>query len=281
MRHHRWASSTQLSRWVSLNMFTFLRLWRSRRHASATKAAEVINRQFAFLASLKWKISVRYESHFLVVLRQFSGFAWIFVEIIYMEMIDLLYRFCCRWIFHHIVWFWNQTESIWILFSLLWPRFCTGIVHSWPVPVIATKGWPRESAGVIRAIVHSACPWRRRQRQLHLPDRHAHLSTGQGSGRGKVSERCKKNKRLLKNLKGNRGSVYRVRAGGKTERQGQQIESKDRLVCLWAVHSRPTLSCVLLQFSDGFCGKRRLKGQLSVLWKYCRRSEVKHAALLF
>lgn len=49
MRHHRWASSTQLSRWVSLNMFTFPRRWRSRRHASATKAAEVINRRCVFL----------------------------------------------------------------------------------------------------------------------------------------------------------------------------------------------------------------------------------------
>lgn len=54
---------------------------------------------------MKWKISVRYESHFPVVPRQFSGFAGIFVEIIYMEMIDLVYRFCCSCIFHHIVWF--------------------------------------------------------------------------------------------------------------------------------------------------------------------------------
>lgn len=42
---------------------------------------------------MKWKISVRYESHFPVVLRQFSGFAGIFVKIIYMELIDLVYRF--------------------------------------------------------------------------------------------------------------------------------------------------------------------------------------------
>lgn len=39
------------------------------------KAAEVINPRRAFLASLKWEISLRYESHFLVVPRQFSGFA--------------------------------------------------------------------------------------------------------------------------------------------------------------------------------------------------------------
>lgn len=36
-----------------------------------------------------------------------------------------------------------------------------------------------------------------------------------GSYRRKDSESCKKNKHLLKNLKGKRGSVYRARAGRK------------------------------------------------------------------
>lgn len=75
MRHQRWAPSTQLSRWVSLNMFT-VGVFEGLAIAPRLKAAEVINPLCAsFLASFKWKISVRYESHFLFVPRQFSGFA--------------------------------------------------------------------------------------------------------------------------------------------------------------------------------------------------------------
>lgn len=42
----------------------------------------MINPGYSFLAMLKWKISVRYESNLLVVLRQFSGFTRIFKIII-------------------------------------------------------------------------------------------------------------------------------------------------------------------------------------------------------
>lgn len=46
--------------------------------------------------------------------------------------------------------------------------------------------------------------------------------------------------------KGDGGSLCEVWVRRKTECRGQQIQSKDRLVCLWAVHSQPTLSCVFI-----------------------------------
>lgn len=163
-----------------------------------------------------------------------------------MQMIDLVYRFCCSWIFYHILWFWNETESIRILFSLLWPRFFTGIVHSWPVSVIVTIGWPWVSAGGshVRLFTEPVPGDDTSSRSTSLTDTST-CPLGKAAA-GEKSQRCKKNKCLLKNLIGNRGSVYRVWAERKTERRGQQIESKDRLVCLWAVHSRPTPTCVFI-----------------------------------
>lgn len=45
----------------------------------------MINPGYSFLAVLKWEISVRYESNFLVVLRQFLRFTRTLKNIIYMK----------------------------------------------------------------------------------------------------------------------------------------------------------------------------------------------------
>lgn len=49
----------------------------------SNKGSVVINPGYSFLADLKWEISVRYESNFLVVLQQFLRFTRTFKKIIY------------------------------------------------------------------------------------------------------------------------------------------------------------------------------------------------------
>lgn len=153
-----------------------------------------------------------------------------YLESVYMEMIDLVYRFCSSRIFHHIVWCSERTRIHLNLILSSRPHFCAAIVHR----VGLCNSHERTAPGVSRG------------QGSHVPSftqagpgakpaagplsQQTHV-LGAGSYRRKDTESCRINKSLLKNLKRKRGSVYRVRAGRKTA-PSQRIESKDRLVCL-------------------------------------------------
>lgn len=127
-----------------------------------------------------------------------------------MEMSDLVYRFCSRWIFYHLVWCseWTGIHLNLILSSR--PHPCAAIVHSASAPVTVTEGRPPVSAEVRGHVCdRSPKPSPGAKAAAAPPPRQTSVL---GAGR-KDAESCKKNKHLLKNLKGKRGSVYRERAG--------------------------------------------------------------------
>lgn len=130
-----------------------------------------------------------------------------------MEMIDLVYRFCSSWIFYHIVWCSERTGIH--LNLILSPRrhWSAAIVHSASVSVTVTKGRPPVSAEVRgHTCYRSPKPSLGAVPAAGPPPRQTSV-LGAASW---STESCKKNKLLLKNLKGKRGSVYRVRVGRKT-----------------------------------------------------------------
>lgn len=127
-----------------------------------------------------------------------------------MEMIDLVYRLCSGCIFDHIVWCWEWTGIHLNLILSSWPHSCAAIVHSAPVSVPVTQGRPPVSAEV-RGHMCGRPP----KPSPGAEPAAAPSVLGAGRYRRNDTESCKENKPLLKNLKGKRGSVYRVRAGRK------------------------------------------------------------------
>lgn len=111
-----------------------------------------------------------------------------------------------------------------------------------------------------------------------------------------VMEECEKNnkKNKTKSLVGKGERGCRVSEKKNSACWGQQIQSKDRLVCLRAVHSQPTLSSgPLLPFSYGFlwgetekergvCCGNVVGGQESCTASLnkCQRNRIKRAANL-